>query len=113
MARTHTKFIFIKRNIFMIALFIFYFHFIGFVAGFTNEYQKEGLGAGFLTLGFMALIFSVGWSITTFLLKYLMSEVGFGIWLNRDAFSLLILSLGESGFYYLYYRDAKGKIISV
>ena len=97
----------------MIALFIFYFHIIGFVAGFTNEYQKEGLGAGFLTLGFMALIFSVGWSITTFLLKYLMSEIGLGLWLNRDALSLLILTFGEAGFYYLYYRDIEEKTISV
>ncbi len=91
----------------MIPLIIFYIHIIGFTAAFTSEYQKEGIGAGFLTLGFMVLIFSVGWSISTFVLRYLMSEAGFGIWLNRDAVSLLLLSIGEAIFYYRYFREKK------
>lgn len=91
----------------MIPLLIFYLHILGFTTGFTIEYQKESIGAGFLNLGFMVLIFSVGWSITTFFLKYVISEKGFSIWLNRDALSLLILTLGEGIFYYMYYRDKK------
>jgi hypothetical protein len=92
----------------MIALFIFYLHIVGFAAGFTREYQKEGLGAGFLTLGFMILIFSVGWSISSFLLRYVIGSGGFGIWLTRDTLSLILLTTGESIFYYFYFRDAAG-----
>lgn len=91
----------------MIALFILYIHIIGFTAGFTYEYQQEGFSAGFLNLGFMALIFSVGWSISTFVLKYLIGDAGFGIWLNRDALSLVLLSAGEGLFYYFYFKDDK------
>ncbi len=93
----------------MIPLLIFYLHIIGLTAAFTSEYQKEGTSAGFLTVGFMILIFSVGWSISTFILKYVISEEGFGIWLNRDALSLLLLTLGEIFFYIFYFRDAAKK----
>ncbi len=91
----------------MIPLFIFYIHIVAVVAAFTDEYQKEGVSAGALTVGFMVLIFSVGWSITTFVLKFLMNEKGFGVILNRDACTLLLLTIGEGIFYFLYYRSAK------
>jgi hypothetical protein len=94
----------------MIPVIVFYLHILGFTTGFTREYQKEGLSAGFLNLGFMVLIFAVGWSIATFFLKYLISEKGFSIWMDRDALSLLLLTLGEGIFYYLYYRDTEKSI---
>lgn len=89
----------------MIPLLIFYLHIICITAIFTSEYQKEGTGAGFLSVGFMVLIFSVGWTISTFILKYVINEAGFGIWLNRDALSLLLLTVAEIFFYYFYFRD--------
>ncbi len=89
----------------MIPLLIFYFHIIGFTAAFTSEYQKDGASAGFLSVGFMVLIFSVGWSISTFILKYVINEAGFGLWLNRDALSLLFLTASEIFFYYFYFQD--------
>ncbi len=102
----------------MLPLIIFYLHIIGLSAAFTSEYQKEGTSpegtsAGFLTVGFMVLIFSVGWSISSFVLKYIISEAGFGMWLNRDALSLLLLTIGEAFFYYFYFKDEKKKSISV
>ena len=89
----------------MIALIIFYIHIVAFTASFTKEYQREGMGAGFLNLGFMVLIFSVGWSISSFTLRYLMNDHGFGLWCNRDDLSLLFLSFGEALFYFYYYRE--------
>jgi len=93
----------------MIALIIFYFHIIGFAFGFTKEYQEDGIAAGFLNLGFMMLIFSVGWSISSLFLRYIIAPTGFGLWLNRDAFSLILLSIGETIFYYFYYKDTAAK----
>ncbi len=89
----------------MIPITIFYLHIIGISAAFTSEYQKDGISSAFLSVGFIVLIFSVGWTISTFMLKYIMSEAGFGMWLNRDAFSLLLLTIGEGIFYYNYYKE--------
>jgi hypothetical protein len=89
----------------MIPLIIFYVHIVGICAAFTSEYQKEGIGSAFLSVGFVVLIFSVGWTISTFVLKYMMSEAGFGLWLNRDAISLLLLTIGEAIFYYNYFNE--------
>ncbi|MFA6456856.1 MAG: hypothetical protein WCW40_08550 [Bacteroidota bacterium] len=89
----------------MIPLIIFYLHIVGLTAAFTSEYQKEGISAGVLTAAFIILIFSVGWSISSFILKYLIAEPGFGIWLNRDALSLIILTVVEGIFYWMYFRE--------
>ncbi len=94
----------------MIPLIIFYLHIVGISAAFTSEYQKDGVGSAFLSVGFVVLIFSVGWTISTFVLKYIMSEAGFGIWLNRDAVSLLLLTIGEVFFYYYYHKDENKQI---
>ncbi|MCK9410030.1 MAG: hypothetical protein WCX28_03545 [Bacteriovoracaceae bacterium] len=90
----------------MIPLIIFYLHIVGVTAAFTSEYQKEGISAGALNVGFVILIFSVGWSISTFILKYLMDAEGFGMWLNRDALSLVVLTVGEAVFYYFYFSES-------
>ncbi|MGA7160112.1 MAG: hypothetical protein WBZ48_03865 [Bacteroidota bacterium] len=93
----------------MITLFVFYIHTVAAVYAFTNQYQEEGIGAGALAVAFMGIVFSVGWSISTFLLKFFVSERGFGIYLNRDALSLALLTLGEGVFYYLYLKGTKTK----
>lgn len=93
----------------MIPLIIFYLHIVGITAAFTSEYQKEGMSAGLLSVGFIVLIFSVGWSISSFLLKYLIGEAGFGLLLNRDSLSLLLLTAAECVFYFFYFRDDRDR----
>jgi len=95
----------------MIPLFIFYIHIVAFTYLFVREYQREGLSAGFLTLGFLILIFSVGWSISSLILKNVIDETGFGIWLNRDALSLALLTMFEAVFYYFYFREKKPQAV--
>ena|SRR3972149_11183401 len=96
----------------MVTLFVFYIHTIAAVYAFTQQYQKEGVGAGTLAVAFMAIIFSVGWSISTFILKFLINERGFGIYLNRDALSLVLLTIGEAVFYYIYLKGTIKKRIT-
>jgi hypothetical protein len=93
----------------MVTLFVFYIHTVAAVYAFTNQYQEEGIGAGTLAVAFMGIVFSVGWSISTFILKFLVSEKGFGLYFNRDALSLAILTAGEALFYYLYLKGTKTK----
>lgn len=93
----------------MISLFIFYIHLVGFTAAFTHQYQREDTKAGFLMIAFMVIIFSVGWTITTFILNYLISDAGFGPSMNRDTISLLLLTIGEGIFYYEYFKEKPKK----
>ena len=96
----------------MVELLVFYVHIVAVIAMFTKRRQEEGLSEGFLVVFFMVLIFFVGWSITSFLMKLLMEKEGFGMFLDRDASSLLLLTVGESVLYYFYLRDEKKPEIS-
>ena len=89
----------------MVELLVFYVHIVAVVSMFTKRWQEEGLSEGFLVVFFMALIFFVGWSISTFLMKLLMEKEGLGMFFDRDAASLLFLTVGESVLYYFYLRD--------
>jgi hypothetical protein len=91
----------------MVELFVFYIHVVAVVAMFTKRWQEEGLSEAFLVVFFMALIFFVGWSIATFLMKLLMEQEGLGLFFDRDAASLLLLTAGEVVLYYFYLRDEK------
>ncbi|HUI64525.1 MAG TPA: hypothetical protein VL126_06775 [Bacteroidota bacterium] len=86
----------------MIPMLVFYIHVVALAAGFTKRYQEEGVAEGFLAVFFMALIFFVGWGIASFLLKLVMRAEGFGPAFNRDAAGLVLLTVGESVFYYYF-----------
>ena len=89
----------------MIPLFVFFVHIVGFAAIFTKRWQEEGIGEGVLGLVFALLIFFVGWSMASFIMKFVMQPEGFGKWFDRDAASLLLLTVAEGIFYYFYLRD--------
>lgn len=93
----------------MIELVVFYAHIAAAVAMFTKRWQEEGWSEAFLVVFFMALIFFVGWSITSFLMKLMMEKEGLGIFFDRDAASLLLLTVGETILYYFYVRDENGQ----
>jgi hypothetical protein len=89
----------------MVPLLVFYIHVVAITAVFTKRWQEEGLTEGFLSVFFMGLIFFVGWSISSFILKLVMNKEGWGYFLDRDAVSLLLLTAGEGVFYYFYLKD--------
>lgn len=89
----------------MISAFIFFLHLIFALVVFTKKWQNENLKSGFLNLGLIAVLFAVGWSITGIIAKAVMSEKGFGLYFDRDSFSLTLLTLGEFFFYRIYYRE--------
>jgi len=89
----------------LIPLLVFYIHIVALAIAFTRRWQDEGLSEGFLAVFFMALIFFVGWSIASFVMKLVMSQEGFGMFFNRDAAALLLLTVAESFFYYFYFRN--------
>jgi uncharacterized membrane protein YhdT len=97
----------------MITLFVFYVHVIAAATIFTKRWQEVDRREGFLAIGFLALVFSVGWSISAFLLKALIDEKGFGVWLDRDTLSLLLLLIMESIFFYFQLRRKRRKLKTV
>ncbi len=93
----------------MITLFIFYLHTIAAVATFTKRWQEADLKEGVLAVGLFVLIFSVGWSMATVVVKPFIGEKGFGIWLDRDTLALLLLTVGETLFYTFQLRRRRRK----
>jgi len=92
----------------MIDLLIFYIHVVAASAVFTKRWQEGGMGEGFLSLAFMALIFFVGWGMASFVVKLLMPAEGFGRAFNRDTAGLALLTLSEAIFYYFYFHNGEG-----
>ncbi|MGA9119528.1 MAG: hypothetical protein WB699_09190 [Bacteroidota bacterium] len=93
----------------MVPLLVFYVHLVAMAAAFTKRWQDEGLSEGFLAVFFMGLIFFVGWSMTSFITKLIMPPQGFGLFFDRDAASLLLLTFLEVIFYTFYLRSDEPK----
>jgi len=89
----------------MVPLLVFYLHTVAAAATFTRRYQEGGVREGFLAVFFFVLIFFVGWSISSFFTKLFLGPKGFGVYLDRDAVSLLLLTIAEGIFYYFFFSD--------
>lgn len=89
----------------MISAIIFTAHLIFILVIFTKKWQDDSLQSAFINAGLIILLFSVGWSISTMLLKVFIEPEGFGIYFDRDAMSLTLLSIVEYFFYRFYYSD--------
>ncbi len=90
----------------MITALIFAIHLIFALIIFTIKWQEESLAAALLNIGLIGILFSVGWSLTGILAQLIMGPKGFGIYFDRDTFSLSILFIVEIFFYKMYYKDA-------
>ena len=88
----------------MIPLIVFYIHIVAIAGVYTRRWQEEGPAEGLLAVFFMALIFFVGWSMASFVMKIFMAAGAAGAVLNRDSASLLLLTAAEGVFYYFYLR---------
>lgn len=86
----------------MITLFIFYLHAVAAATLFTATWQEEGLKGGLVAVGFLSLIFTVGWPMSTIILKLFVPPGGVATWLDRDTLSLIFLTAAEAAGYYLY-----------
>ncbi len=89
----------------MVPLLVFYLHIVGASAAFTRRWQEEGMVEGILAVFFVALIFFVGWGMSSFVMKIFMRPEGFGALFDRDSASLVLLTVVESVFYYFYLRN--------
>lgn len=89
----------------MITALIFSAHLIFTVIIFTKKWQDESLSSAFINLALIVVLFAVGWSISTSIVKLIIDSKGFGIQFDADAISLTILSIAECFFYRFYYKE--------
>ncbi len=87
----------------MIAIFIFTLHVIAVVYVFAKGCVDHKVSEGFINILFVSIIFSVGWTIAGFLVKVLLPPKGFGVWLDSDTLSLLVVTILELILYSLYF----------
>src|SRR5436853_3705621 len=88
----------------MIPVFVFFIHTIFLVYIFSKNYIEEGMLSAFLSILFVIIIFSVGWTFSEFILGFFMGIEGFGLLFPRAAFSLSLLTILEVFFYRFYYE---------
>lgn len=93
----------------MIAVFIFYIHVVFLVYVFTKDYLEDGFAAGLLSAILIVVIFSVGWTLTEFILAFFVPAEGLGLLFPRAAFSLILLSIVETIFYKFYFSKKAAK----
>ena len=93
----------------MIAIIVFYIHIIGAVYAFSKGYVEHKLVDAFMSLAFVAIIFSVGWTMAGFIVRFLFPEEGFGTWLDNDTSSLILVTLFEAVLYITYFVKQRGK----
>ena len=89
----------------MIIALVFFIHLIFALVIFTKKWQEENLSTAFLNVALIGILFAVGWSIAGIIVKLIMEPKGFGFYVDRDTFSLIILSIGEFFFYRFYYKE--------
>jgi hypothetical protein len=88
----------------MIPVIVFYAHVVFLVYIFTKNLIEEGRVSAFLSILFIIVIFSVGWTFSEFLLGFFIKPEGFGLMFPRAAFSLILLTIIEIIFYKFYYK---------
>ncbi len=88
----------------MIPVLIFYIHVVFLVYLFTKNFTEENFLSGFLSVLFVVIIFSVGWTISEFIMSIFMESKGLGLLFPRAAFSLLMLTIMELIFYKFYFK---------
>ncbi len=89
----------------MITGLIFFMHLFFSALVFTKKWQDENLSAGFLNVALIGILFTVGWTVFGQIVKVFMEQPGFGPFLDRDAFALLLLTVAEYFFYRMYYPE--------
>ncbi len=89
----------------MISALIFSAHLFFILIIFTKKWQDESLSSAFINFALIIILFAVGWSIATAVVKLFIDSKGFGIQFDGDTISLTLLSIVEFFFYRFYYGE--------
>lgn len=87
----------------MIEIIIFHFHILAALYAFTKNWQRRGLKDGILAILIIALVFTIGWALTSPIAGIIMPNGFKNIYFNKDTLSLLILFIPECFFFYYFF----------
>ncbi len=93
----------------MIPVLIFWMHITAGVYLFAKRYYEETLGEAFLSLGFAAIIFTAGWTLSSFIIRLTFGQKGINDIFNGDSLSLILLTIFEAVFYRIWFRKSASK----
>lgn len=79
----------------MIEVLIFHLHIIASLYAFTKRWQDDNIKEGFVALGLIGLVFTIGWAITGAIARMLTPTGGFTQWFTSDTLSLVLLLIPE------------------
>lgn len=91
----------------MVSAIIFSAHLMFVLYIFTKKWQDESLSSAFINLALIIILFTVGWSIATAVVKIFFESRGLGLHFNADDISLTLLTIVEYFFYKFYYGGEK------
>ena len=91
----------------MVSAIIFSAHLIVVAVIFTKKWQDESLTSAFINLALIVILFTVGWSVSTSVVKLVIEPRGFGLQFDADAIALTLLVIGEYFFFRFYYGEEK------
>ncbi len=94
----------------MIEILIFHIHIIAILYAFTKNWQKTSIKDGFLAIGIILLMFSIGWAMTSTIASLIMPSKWNTIFFNKDTLSLILLLIPESIFYYHFFIKDRIKL---
>ena len=89
----------------MITALIFAIHLIFLLIVFTIKWQSDGISSALMSSSLVIILFTVGWSLISALLKIIIDKEGFGLYFDRDTMSLTLLTFLEFFFYKFYLKD--------
>ena len=92
----------------MIPVLIFWIHIVAGVYLFVKKYYEETVSEAFLALAFAAIVFTAGWTFSSFAVHAIFGPRGLSDILNDDSLSLIILTLMEAVFYKIWFRKSSG-----
>jgi len=90
----------------MIPVLIFWMHITAGVYLFAKRYHEETLGEAFLSVGFAGIIFTAGWTLSSFVIRLTFGQEGIDPILNGDSLSLILLTIFESVFYKIWFSKS-------
>ncbi len=89
----------------MIEVTIFHLHIVAALYVFTKRWQEDGIKEGFVALGLIGLVFTIGWAITGGIARLVTPTGGFAPWFTTDTVSLVLLLIPEILIFRLFFLN--------
>jgi hypothetical protein len=74
---------------------------------FVKRYYEETLGEALLAIGFAGIVFTAGWTFSSFVVRLIFGSDGLSITFNDDSLSLILLTILETIFYKIWFRKSR------